>query len=591
MMRCSTEGAIKRMKDGPAAVMALLAMGLTLLAPVEAGAQTAAAEPRDLLNYASIHHPVIGERGMVVSQNAIASRVGADILSQGGNAVDAAVAVGFALAVTLPRAGNLGGDGFMLVHVAGENRTYAIDYRSTAPQAARAALYLAEEGGDPQDARYGYRASGVPGTVAGLAHAHERWGRLSWAQVVEPARRLAADGVTLSRDEAFAAAWAERMVGRWQAGRDVFRKPDGSRYVAGDLWRQPDLAWTLEQIERGGAGAFYTGAVADRIVASMRKHGGLITHADLAAYRPLERTPLETEYRGHRVVTMPPPSAGGVMLLEMLNIAENFDLKASGSNTAATLHLMAETMKLAQLDRTRYIGDPDFSRLPTLQLTAQAYADGRAALIDPVRLLPRTRLTPGDPWEVEGIDTTHFSVVDAEGNAVANTYTLGSSYGSGAVIDGAGFLLNDQMKTFNRRMDAQGRPLTANGMEPGKRMISTMAPTIVFRDGQPWLVTGTPGGSTIPNTLFQLIVNAIDHGMNIAEATQTPRVHQDGATGALLVEPGISADTIRLLQGLGHRVVVDETIGSSQSIAVQDGQRLGAADTRRPDAEAVIADE
>lgn len=579
------------MKHGLAVATASLAMGLALLAPIKAVAQTTAAEPRDLLNYPSIHHPVVGEKGMVVSQNAIASRVGADILSQGGNAVDAAVAVGFALAVTLPRAGNLGGDGFMLVHVAGEHRTYAIDYRSTAPQAARAAHYNAAEGGDPQDARYGYRAPGVPGSVAGLAYAHERWGRLPWARIVEPARRLAADGVTLSQDEAYATGWAARVIGRWEAGRAAFYKPDGSPYAAGDLWRQPDLAWTLEQIQRGGSAAFYTGAVADRIVASMRKHGGLITHADLAAYRPLERAPLETQYRGHRIVTMPPPSAGGVMLLEMLNIAEAFDLKASGPNTAASLHLMAEAMKLAQLDRTRYIGDPDFSRLPTAQLTSQAYADSRSALIDPVRLLPRARLTPGDPWEVEGIDTTHFSVVDVEGNVVTNTYTLGSSYGSGAMIDGAGFLLNDQMKTFNRRMDAQGRPLTANGMEPGKRMISTMAPTIVFRDGQPWLVTGTPGGSTIPNTLFQLIVNLIDHGMNIAEATQTPRVHQDGATGALLVEPGISGDTIRLLQGLGHRVVVDETIGSSQSIVIQNGRRLGAADTRRPDAEATVADE
>lgn len=573
------------------ALTASLVMGLAALAPMETAAQTTSATPRDLLNYPSIHHPVVGEKGMAVSQNAIASRVGADILSQGGNAVDAAVAVGFALAVTLPRAGNLGGDGFMLVHVAAENRTYAIDYRSTAPQAARAALYNAAEGGDPRDARYGYRASGVPGSVAGLAHAHERWGRLPWAQILEPARRLAADGVTLSHDEAFAAGWAERMVGRWEAGRAAFYKPDGSRYAAGDVWRQPDLAWTLEQIQNDGAAAFYTGAVADRIVASMRQHGGLITHADLAAYRPLERAPLDTEYRGHRVVTMPPPSAGGVMLLEMLNIAETFDLKASGSNTAASLHLMAEAMKLAQLDRTFYIGDPDFSRQPTAQLTSQTYADSRSALIDPTGLLPRAQLTPGDPWEVEGIDTTHFSVVDAAGNVVSNTYTLGSSYGSGAMVDGAGFLLNDQMKTFNRRMDAQGRPLTANGMEPGKRMISTMAPTIVFRGGQPWLVTGTPGGSTIPNTLFQLIVNVIDHGMNIAEATQTPRVHQDGATGALRVEPGISADTLRLLQALGHRVEADETIGSSQSILIQNGRRLGAADTRRPDAEAAIADE
>lgn len=275
------------------------------------------------------------------------------------------------------------------------------------------------------------------------------------------------------------------------------------------------------------------------------------------------------------------------MLLEMLNIVEGFDLRAAGANTAAGLHLMAEAMKLAQLDRTRYIGDPDFSRLPTERLTSQAYADQRAALIRPDGVLPRVALTPGDPWEVEGIDTTHFSIVDRDGNIVSNTYTLGSSYGSGAMIDGAGFLLNDQMKTFNRRMDANGRPLTANGMEPGKRMISTMAPTLVFQDGRPWLATGSPGGSTIPNTLFQLIVNVTDHGMNVAEATQTPRIHQDGATGALKVEPGFNRDTLGLLQALGHRVEVDETIGSSQSILIRSSRLEGAADTRRPDAEAV----
>lgn len=565
---------------------AALTLGLALLAPMQAAAQTAAptqAEPRALLNYPSIHHPVVSHGGMVVSQNVIASRVGADILAQGGNAVDAAVAVGFALAVTLPRAGNLGGDGFMMVHVAAENRTHVIDYRSTAPLTARPEDFNSAGGGDPQDARYGYRASGVPGTVAGLAHAHAKWGKLPWAQIVEPARKLAADGVILSDDEAYAAKWAGRMIRRWEAGRAAYYKLDGTPYVAGDLWRQPDLAWTLGQIKQGGAAAFYTGSVADRIVASMAQHGGLISHADLAAYRPQERATIEAEYRGHRVVTMPPPSAGGVMLLEMLNIVEAFDLKASGVNSAASLHVMAEAMKLAQLDRTRYIGDPDFSRLPTAQLTSQAFADQRSALIDQTKTLPRVKLVPGDPWEVEGIDTTHFSVVDADNNVVSNTYTLGSSYGSGAMIDGAGFLLNDQMKNFNRRPGSK----TANALEPGKRMVSTMAPTIVIRDGQPWVVTGTPGGATIPGTLFQLIVNVVDHGMNIAEATQTPRFHQDGATGALQVEPGISADTLALLRGLGHRVVVDETIGSSQSIAIEQGLRLGAADTRRPDAAAV----
>ncbi|MBU1271527.1 MAG: gamma-glutamyltransferase [Alphaproteobacteria bacterium] len=540
--------------------------------------------PQALLNYEAVHHPVISTTSLVVSQNDIASRVGAEILAKGGNAVDAAVATGFALAVTLPRAGNLGGDGFMLVYVAAEDRTYALDYRSTAPLAARPALYDQA----PQDARYGYRAPGVPGTVAGLAHAHARWGRLPWAELIEPARKLAAEGVTLSHDSAYALSWSKDVIGRWEAGRGVFLQPDGSSWRPGDTLVQSDLAWTLGEIQRDGADAFYKGAVADRIVASMQAHGGLITHEDLARYRPAERTPIETDYRGHRVVTMPPSSAGGVMLLELLNLVERFDLKAMGADTAASLHVMSEAMKLAQLDRTRYIGDPDFSRLPTAQLTSQAYADGRSALISTDRVLTAPRLVPGDPWEVEGIDTTHFSVVDGEGNAVSNTYTLGSSFGSGAVVDGAGFLLNDQMKNFNRRMGPDGRPVTANGMEPGKRMISTMAPTIVFKDGRPWLVTGTPGGSTIPNSLFQLIVNVVDHGMNIAEATTTPRVHQDGATGDLQVESGLNRDTIRLLEALGHEVEVGQTIGSSQSILIGNGLLMGAADPRRPDSAAVV---
>ena len=574
-----------------AAIALTLSLGMAGLAPAQALAQSEAqaergAEPRALLNYPSIHHPVEGRGGMVVSQNHIASQVGADILSKGGNAVDAAVAVGFALAVTLPRAGNLGGDGFMLVHVAGEAKTYALDYRSMAPAAARTSHFNASEGGDPKDARYGYRAPGVPGTVAGLAHAHKKWGRLSWAEVVEPARKLADEGVVLSIDEAFATQWASRSLARWEAGRAIFFKPDGSLYQAGDVLRQADLAWTLDQIKNGGAEAFYRGAVADRIVASMERHGGLISRADLANYHPVERQPLEGEYRGLRILTMPPPSGGGVMMLEMLNLVEGFDLKAAGPNSAASLHLMAEAMKLAQLDRSRYIGDPDFNRIPAQQLVSQAYADERAKAIDPTKSLARPQLAAGDPWRVEGIDTTHFSVVDAEGNVVSNTYTLGSSYGSAAVIDGAGFLLNDQMKNFNLRPGAR----TNNALEPGKRMTSTMMPTIVFKDDKPWIVTGTPGGSTIPNTLFQILVNVIDHGMNIAEATQTPRVHQDGATGALLVEPGVSPDTQVLLRALGHKVQVDETIGSSQSILIEGDKRMGAADSRRPDAAAIIAD-
>ncbi|MGU3457472.1 gamma-glutamyltransferase [Brevundimonas sp. M1A4_2e] len=573
-------------------VRPMLGALLATLLPVGAGAAHGESASRPaLLDYGAIQHPVRAERAMVVSQNVIASQVGADILKRGGNAIDAAVGVGFALAVTLPRAGNLGGDGYMLAHIGETGETLVVDYRSIAPMAAHVGLFSESQGGDPADLRRGYRASGVPGTVAGLEAAHRRWGRLPWAEVVRPARRLAEDGVVLSRDEAEGLAWSRPMWEPYAAGRQAFLKADGSDYAAGERFVQPDLGWTLSQIEQGGAAAFYLGAVADRVVASMAENNGLITKADLAAYRPVFREPIEADYRGYRVVATPPSSSGGVMLLEMLNIVENFDLKGAGAGTAASLHLMAEAMKLAQLDRVRWIGDPDFSEVPTRQLVSQAFADQRARLIQPDRTLPLMALHPLDPWSVEGESTTHFSVVDAEGNVVSNTYTLGASYGSGAVIDGAGFLLNDQMKNFNRRMGPDGRPLRANGMEPGKRMISTMTPTVVFREGKPWLVTGTPGGASIPNSLFQLIVNMIDHDMTVAQATHAPRAHQDGASGRLQVEPGFNGDTADLLAQRGHRIGRRSTIGSIQSILIRpDGGLEGAADSRRPDAAAIAAD-
>jgi len=573
------------------AVATALAAALVATTTASHAQNQAPAYRPGLLDYETIQHPVHADRAMVVSQNVIASQVGADILRRGGNAVDAAVATAFALAVTLPRAGNLGGDGYMLVHIGATDETIVIDYRSIAPLAAHPALFSAAQGGNPDDVRRGYRASGVPGTVAGMEAAHRRWGRLPWAELVAPARRLAQEGVILSRDEAGGLVWSREMWEPYEAGRRAFLKEDGSAYAAGDLFVQADLGWTLEQIEQHGAAAFYSGAVADRIAASMTRNGGLITREDLAAYRPVFRQPIEADYRGYRVVTTPPSSSGGVMLLEMLNIVENFDLGGAGAGTAASLHWMAEAMKLAQLDRTRWIGDPDFSDIPTDQLVSQAFADRRSQLIRPDAVLASADLHPLDPWAVEGENTTHFSVVDGDGNVVANTYTLGSSYGSGAVIDGAGFLLNDQMKNFSRRMGADGRPLRANGMEPRKRMISTMSPTIVFRDGQPWLVTGTPGGSTIPNTLFQIIVNMIDHDMNVAQATHAPRIHQDGASGRLQAEPGFNGDTAALLEQRGHSMGRRTTIGSSQSIVIlPEGGLEGAADSRRPDAAAVPAD-
>lgn len=538
---------------------------------------------QQLLEYDAIHSPVIGERGMVVSQSTPASEVGAEILRKGGNAVDAAVATAFALAVTLPRAGNLGGDGFMLVYMADTKKTVAIDYRSMAPMAATLDFYLDDEGKVSDKARRGHTAAAVPGTVAGLWHAHQKFGKLPWAQVVAPAVTLAGEGWNLSYDEARATEWAKNRLSVSEAGKGYFFKPDGSAYRGEELFRQPDLAWTLREIQQGGADAFYRGAVARKIAADMKAHGALMTLEDLARYKAVEREPISTTYRGLTVTTMPPPSGGGVAVLQMLNMLETFDLKAARQGSAESTHLMAEAMKLAYADRTRWLGDPDFAKLPMKGLLSKEYAADRARTIRKDRALAAPDLSPGDPWRYEGPNTTHFSVADSAGNVVSNTYTLGSSYGSGAAVAGAGFLLNDQMRNFSLRA---GDDLP-NALAGGKRMMSTMAPTIVFRDDRPWLVTGTPGGSTILNTILQVIVNVVDHGLNVAEATHTPRVHQAWKPGDLEVEPGFNPDTIALLEAKGHEVKVDDTQGSSQSIQIEDGRFLGAADPRRPGALAV----
>jgi gamma-glutamyltranspeptidase/glutathione hydrolase len=560
----------------------LFATAALLSAPTS-GAQSPA---RPLLDYPDIHHPVIGERGMVVAQSEPAARAGAEILRRGGNAVDAAVAVSFVLAVTLPRAGNIGGDGFMLVYLAQTGETIALDYRSVAPGAARADMFLDENGRTSDAARRGHSAAAVPGTVAGLAYAHQRWGGgVPWADLLEPAIRLAEDGAALTHDEAFALRWArERLRDSPESMRSFFRS-DGGAYDAGDLLRQPALARTLRLIADDPQ-SFYSGEIARQIAASMRAHGGLITLEDLAAYRPIERQPLRANYRGYEIAATPPPSGGGVSLVQSLNILENFDLDAMGAGSADATHVLAETMRLAYADRTRYVGDPDFVQAPIEALTSDAYAAQRARRISMRRALDPRTLSPGDP-SVEGRDTTHFSIADALGNAVSVTTTLGDSFGAGAAVDGAGFLLNNQMKNFalehgSRRASTLSTS-PANALAPGKRMMSTMTPTMVFRQGRPWLIVGTPGGATIHNTILQILVNVIDHDMNIAEATHAPRIHQQWR-GELQLEPGFSPDTVRLLRQRGHVVTEGQTMGSAQSILIEDGLFYGAADPRRPGA-------
>ncbi|MBY0363041.1 MAG: gamma-glutamyltransferase [Phreatobacter sp.] len=533
-------------------------------------------------------HPALAPNGMVASQEARATRVGVEILKRGGNAVDAAVAVGFALAVTLPRAGNLGGGGFMLVHLAERGETIAIDYRETAPAAATATMFLGANGEpDPRLSRDTGLAAGVPGTVAGLAEAHRRYGsgRLSLAELIAPAIRLARDGIPVDEDLADSLPRAAARLGRFPASRRIFLRPDGSALGHGDRLVQEDLARALEAIAQQGPAGFYEGATAERIVAALAEHGGIMTEADLRAYRPVIRPAVRGSYKGYAIASMPPPSSGGVHLLQMLNLLEPMDLGRRGHNSAETIHLMVEAMKLAYADRAQHLGDPDSVTVPVRGLTAKAYADSLRGRIDPERARPSAEIRAGDPAPHEGEQTTHFSVVDRQGNAVSNTYTLNFSYGLGLVAAGTGILLNNEMDDFAAKAGAvnafglvQG---AANLPGPGKRPLSSMTPTILFRDGKVAMVTGSPGGSRIITITLQTILNVIDHGMNIAEAVAAPRIHHQWLPDAIDIEGGLSVDTLRLLEARGHRVAPRGAFGNVNAILAVPGGWAGAADSRQ----------
>ena len=538
-----------------------------------------------------IQQPVYGDSGMVVSQNGLASEVGAQVLRDGGNAIDAAVATGFALAVTLPRAGNIAGGGFMVVYLAKERRSLVMDYRTIAPAAARTAMYIDADGNESAAASSSYLAPSVPGTVAGLYQAHQRYGRLPWERVVAPAIRLAEEGFPLSYEHvAVFAAGKGRIMNSDAAFRTYF-KPDGSAYTPGETLRQPDLAWTLRQISERGAEGFYAGEVARRIAADMARHGGLITEADLSAYRPIEREAVTGTYRGLTIVGAPPASSGGTALIEMLNLLEPYDVSSMRAGSAASLHLMAEVMKLGTVDRRRYLGDPAFFQLPIAQLTSKEYARKRGRSISLKRAIHPRDHNQVNPWSFESQNTTHFSVADADGNAVSNTYTLGSDFGSGVMVEEAGFLLDNQMNNFSHeaaaRAEKNGKPAPVNGLAPGKRMLSSMTPTIILKDDRPWLVTGSPGGSTIIGNVLQIVVGVVDFGLNVAEATNQPRIHQEG-TNLLRVERTLNPDTRDILEGMRHEIrVSDFAFGSTQSIMIEADRFSGAADPRRPDALAV----
>lgn len=533
------------------------------------------------------HHPVKAKHGMVVTSHPLATEAALDVLRNGGNAVDAAVTAGFVLAVTQPRSGNIGGGGFMLYAPGDGGDVEAIDYRETAPAAATATMFQDEDGNVvPERSRFTHLAAGVPGTVAGFALALERHGTWPLKDTLAPAIRLAREGFLVPGRFTEGLEQARERLQRWPATLQTFYKEDGSPWQPGERFRQPELADTLERIAKQGIAGFYEGRTAELIVDEMQRHDGLITHEDLKNYQPQVRKPVHGRYRDHDIYSMSPPSSGGTHILQILNILEGFPLAGYGHNSAASIHHMAEAMKLAYADRAEFMGDTDFVDVPLQGLTSKAYADGLRKTIDPDRARPATDIRAGDPENHESPETTHFSVVDRWGNAVSNTYTINFSYGSGITVAGAGFLLNNEMDDFSAK---PGEPNAygliggeANKVETGKRMLSSMSPTIVRRDGRNYLVTGSPGGSRIITTTLQVLLNVIDHNMNIQSAVSVPRVHHQWLPDQISIEQGISPDTVRLLEAKGHKVVPTSAMGAIQSILIDsDGTRHGGADPRR----------
>lgn len=534
-----------------------------------------------------IFHPVYGKNGMVASEQGLATQVGLDILKQGGNAIDAAVAVGFALAVVLPNAGNIGGGGFMVLHDDKTDKDVAIDFREIAPAKASRDMYLDSQG-NVIDGKslFTHDASGVPGTVAGMEYALKKWGTMPLSKVLEPAIKLADKGFIVSDVLAQTLKEEKSTLGKWSSSKAIFFK-NGEPLKSGDLLVQKDLAKSLRLIAKQGAKAFYQGEIATKIAKEMQSHGGTMTLEDLKAYKVVERQPIIGDYRGYKVVTMPPPSSGGVHLIEILNMLEHYPIKEDGVNSAKNIHHMAESMKLAYADRSEYLGDPDFVKIPVTGLTSKAYANELVKTIDDNKARLSSNIKPGKPQPYESDQTTHFSVMDKAGNAVAVTYTLNLNFGSGIVVEGTGILLNNEMDDFSVK---PGVPNafglvggTANAIEAKKRPLSSMTPTIVMKNNKPWLVTGSPGGARIITTVLQSVVNTIDHEMNPAEAIITPRVHHQWLPDELRVEEGISPDTIKLLQDKGHKVVTKAPMGRIQIIQADDSGFYGYSDPRNPD--------
>ena len=542
--------------------------------------------------------PVRGKHGMVASTNDLASRVGVEIMKRGGNAVDAAIAIAFALTVTHPAAGNLGGGGFMMIRLK-DGRSTAIDYREMAPAAAHRNVYLDKNGNlieGEGGSLVGYRAAGVPGTVRGMELALKKYGsgKLTWSQLIEPARQLAANGFSVSHSLAHSLYASREYLSQYAESKRIYLR-NGRFYNEGELFRQPELAATFARLQRSGPNEFYEGETARLIAADMKRNNGLMTLEDLHGYVAKERTPLRGNYRGYEIISMPPPSSGGAVLIEMLNILEGYDLSKFNALSSERYHLMAEAMRRAFADRAEYMGDSDFVKVPIAGMIDKAYATRLRSTINTDRASSSAEVRAGRPAGYESEETTHFTVVDGEGNAVANTYTLNNSYGSAAMAKGTGLLLNDEMDDFAAKPGTpnmygliQGE---RNAVAPKKRPLSAMTPTIVLRkDGSFWFTVGSPGGPTIINTVLCVITNVIDYDMNIQEAIDAPRIHHQWLPDELVGEPsGFSSDTQRALTSRGHTLAKLRYLGDAEGIMIEEktGVRLGATDPRRSDGLAV----
>jgi len=541
------------------------------------------------IDYPSPFHPTISNSGMVVSQNQDSSNVGVEILNMGGNAIDAAVAVGFSLAITLPRAGNLGGGGFMLVYLKDVDKTIAVDFRSAAPMGLTNEDFLFLKN-NYDERRYGYKASGVPGTVAGLLQTHARYGKLPLEKILKPIIDQAETGVKVSYDLNQAIGSAEQIK-QDQESKNIYFENDAP-FEEHKLMRRPDLAWTLKEISKHGENAFYSGSVAKKIIKAMELNGGLITADDLKNYEPRFAEPIQTYYRKHKVLAHPPPAGGAAVLLEGLNILENFPVNDLGPNSAAFLHLFAEALQRGHMDRSRFMGDPEFYDVPIAKIISKQRAQFLANSINKKAATPPTQLNP-DTLLQEGENTTHYSIVDKEGNAVSNTYTLGYSFGSGVTVPGTGILLDNQMNNFAYQF---GNPTITdrsasigNRFEPGKRPMSTMTPIIIFDENNNLkLVSGSPGGALIPAAVLRVVTGLIDFNLNLGEATMLPRLHKDWPYLNLRYEKGFSKDTLAILSSYGHLLEQSKTMGSTQSILVNADSKEGFADLRRPNAGVAI---